>query len=126
MNMTQSSSAGDTKISRQKSPASSFTWMYDAPLRRISSRTSGSSAMPAPSIGGSINALNRMAAFLRRRAVINADIIRSHLIEEPVPENSSAMDDSSDLAITICHLVYDGTDRLGVSDIAGMVGCLDP
>ena len=35
MNITQSSSAGDTKSSLQKSPASSFTWTYDAPFHLI-------------------------------------------------------------------------------------------
>ena len=32
--------------------------------------------MPAPSTGGSIKALNRMAAFFRWRVLSNADIIR--------------------------------------------------
>ena len=76
MNITQSSSAGATESSRQKSPASSFTWMYPTPFRCISSRTAGSSAMPAPSTGGSIKALNRMARFFRPRYLRSADIIR--------------------------------------------------
>ena len=63
INITQSSSADATKSSLQKSPASSFTWMYPTPFRFNISRTSGSSAMPAPSIGGSIKALNRTALF---------------------------------------------------------------
>ena len=47
-------------------------------------------------------------------------------LRKPSLRTPAPVDDPADLAITICHLVHDGTDRLGVSDIAGMVGCLDP